>query len=165
MKTTLICAAIGACAACGTPEPTSSTVKLPIQQKIHPNLQPFVEEFLADCETRRSDCVERLSLIESMDVVDIPDLNTKDDEIIVGLCYDRFYTKKIEVNKLIMNKPYIYTRLLMYHELGHCAYGLDHEDDPHAIMAPSMPEMWVIAQNWPEMVMDLFGTIQQKHGD
>lgn len=165
MKTTLICAALGACAACGTPDTPPKPEAATAGPQVDLELQPFVDDFLQECETRRTDCTESLNRIKSIRVTEIPDINTKDDEVVIGLCYDNIFNRRIEINKEIIGKSYTYIRVLVYHELGHCAYDLDHDKDPKAIMAANMPDMWVIIKNWEDMVMDLFGAIQQKHGD
>lgn len=172
MRSTIICFLLGACAACGTmdvtpppmtsePQPTAKTSG----PKIDKELQRFVDEFMLDCEARRTDCAKKLGRISSITVATIPDENPNDNELVVGLCYDRFFTHRIEINKEIINKPDMYLRVLMYHEIGHCAYGLDHEKEPDMIMSPMMPGLLTLLQHWSSMVTDFFATIQEKHGD
>jgi hypothetical protein len=168
MKNLLACLLAVICIACGVYD-----VKDVIQTEesghistgIDPELQPFVDDFMRDCEARRTDCAKRMDRIKSIKLVDMPDLDKSDDEAVIGLCYDRPFTRRIEISKDIMDKPNLYIKVLMYHEIGHCAYGLDHETVPDAIMSPVMPSFVLLLRDWQLLLADFFVTIAQKHGD
>jgi hypothetical protein len=168
MRSALACFLLGACAACGTMDSREVVQKRPPQstkQYIDEDLQPFVNEFMRDCEARRTDCAKKMAKISSITITEIPDVDPSDTEMVIGLCHDGLFTKRIEINKAVMDKPYIYLRVLMYHEIGHCAYDLDHEEANNTIMSPVMPRFLVIVQDWNLMLADFFVSIYQKHGD
>jgi hypothetical protein len=170
MKSMLISFILGACIACGTSElPRPEQENPPAQDgsgpQVDSQLKVFVENFLEDCEARRTDCAEKLDRIRSIRIVEMPDLDTQDKEVTIGLCYDNLFNRRIEINKDIMDNSYIYIKVLIYHEIGHCAYGLDHEKKENMLMSPVMPGLAYIWRNWRLMLDDYFAAIHEKHGD
>jgi hypothetical protein len=166
MRSLLLTAFIGACVACGTndsqvPAPTADLIERPA---IDSEVKGYVDMFMADCEARRTDCKENLAKILEIRVVTIPDLNPKDDEVTVGLCYDGFFFKRIHINKIALAYHGRYMQTLIYHELGHCMYNLDHEEKLDMIMSPVMPSIVTLVQNWNLLLADLFVAIEEKHG-
>lgn len=157
---------ISACVACGT-----SDAQKPLEPKligpppaVDKELRPYVDMFIRDCEARRKDCQERLSKILEIRVVNMPNFSKKDDEIVIGLCYDGFLIKRIEINKQIMSYHGRYLQTLVYHELGHCMYDLEHEQRTDMIMSPAMPEITILMQYWNDMLAEFFSAIEEQHG-
>ena len=168
MKSMFVLFLLGACAACGTTDALTTTTqpKRP-EQSMHvdKDLQRFVDDFMRDCEARRTDCTKKMSQIDSIRVTVIPDLDTSDTEFVIGLCYDRPFNKYIEINKEIMSKSDWYIKTLLYHEIGHCAYDLDHDEQENTLMSPLIPPLYIIIRDWRLMLGDFFSAIYEKHGD
>ena len=165
----LISALIGACVACGTQDSTDipdEEVQKPslTGPVIDKSLRSYVRQFLNDCEVRRTDCEARLSLLEEIKVVDIPDEKPNDDEVVVGLCYSNFFQKKVHINSLALKFSGRYMQALVYHELGHCMYGLDHEKKPDMLMSEMMPSLLVLVRDWDELLADFFAAIEEENG-
>jgi hypothetical protein len=168
MRSTLVLFLLGACAACGTTDSLTTTPQpKPPEQGTHidKDLQRFVDDFMRDCEARRTDCAEKMSQIDSIRITEIPDLDTKDNEYVIGLCHDRPFNKYIEINKEIMSKSDWYIKTLLYHEIGHCAYDLDHDAQENTLMSPLIPPLYIIIRDWQLMLGDFFSAIYEKHGD
>ena len=165
MRSMLVSFLLGACAACGTTDSLNSPKQPEQSTYIDKDLQRFVDDFMRDCEARRSDCAEKMSQIDSIRITVIPDLDTSDTEFVIGLCYDRAFTKNIEINKEIMSKSDWYIKTLLYHEIGHCAYDLDHDEQENTLMSPLIPPLYVIIRDWQLMLGDFFYSIYEKHGD
>lgn len=165
MRSMLVLFLLGACAACGTTDSLNTPNQVNSSTYVDKDLQRFVDDFMRDCEARRTDCAEKMSQIDSIRVTVIPDLDTKDNEYVIGLCYDRPFNKYIEINKEIMNKSDWYIKTLLYHEIGHCAYDLDHDEQENTLMSPLIPPLYIIIRDWQLMLGDFFSAIYEKHGD
>jgi len=163
---------VGACAACGTsdirqvePRLQPTPVDAPARETfIDEDLRLYVELFMNDCEARRTDCEEKLKLVEEIRLVEIPDLNKQDKEMVVGLCYLNFFSNKVHISKAVFSFGHKYVQTIMYHELGHCMYDLDHEKKDDMLMSAMMPDLTVLLQDWPQLLDDFFAAIQEQHG-
>jgi len=161
---------LGACVACGTQElfestpPYTTPVNKTYKTEIDEILYPFVAMFLKDCEARRTDCKKKLERIKEIKVIDMPDLNESDNEIVIGLCYDTLLNRRVHINRIIIDFSNQYLQALMYHELGHCMYNLDHLKQPDKIMSPEMPSLLVLMSQWEELVEELFVAIRKGNG-
>ena len=161
---------LGACVACGTqdifePTPTyTAPVNKTYETEIDEVLYPFVAMFLKDCEARRTDCKKKLERIKEIKVVDIPDVDKSDKEVVIGLCYDTLFNRRVHINRAIIDYADRYLQALMYHELGHCMYGLDHLKQSDRIMSPAMPPLLVLINQWEELVEELFVAIRKDNG-
>lgn len=160
----------GACVACGTgsifsPSPTYNAPKtIMYGVDVDKQLELPVALFLQDCKSRRLDCLQKLSKIKEIKIVDIPDIDTTDNEIVIGLCYDSIFNRRVHINKQIVNFADRYLQALIYHELGHCMYDLDHAEESDRIMSPAMPPLVVLINRWSTMVAELFSSIEERHG-
>ncbi len=161
-----------ACIACGTedifqPTPTynSPVSKTPSGEvDIDEELELFVSLFMQDCKQRRTDCEYRLNKLKEIKVVDMPDLDKTDNEVVIGLCYDTLFSKRVHINRAIIDYADRYLQALMYHELGHCMYGLDHLEESDKLMSPSMPSFTVLMRDWGALVEEMFTAIKEQHG-
>lgn len=168
---TLILSVVTAtCIACGTGDifypaqsprlPTDVTYETEIDEE----LKLFVALFMQDCKERRTDCEYRLNRIKEIKVVDMPDLDKTDNETVVGLCYDGLFVKRVHVNRDIIDYADRYLQALMYHELGHCMYGLDHLEESDKLMSPAMPSFTTLLRNWRPLVDEMFAMIKENNG-
>jgi hypothetical protein len=170
ITTVLLSLVIGACVACGTGdifEPTPNynpPVNKTYDVEIDEELEMFVNLFMHDCNTRRTDCKYRLQRIKEIKVVDMPDLDKSDNEVVIGLCYDTIFSKRVHINRDVINFSDRYLQALMYHELGHCMYGLDHLQESDKLMSPAMPSFPVLIRDWKTLVEEMFTTIKEYHG-
>lgn len=158
---------IAACVACGTKDTYQKPSEPVLVEKapaIDQELKPYVAMFMHDCEARRTDCKTRLSKILEIRAVNIPDFNEKDNEVVIGLCYDGFLYKRVEINKAIIHYHVKYLQTLIYHELGHCMYDLEHENKTDTIMSPVMPDITILIKEWEALLLDFFATIEERNG-
>lgn len=161
---------LGACVACGTDDifraaPTYTTPTNRIYETdIDEELELFVNLFMADCDKRRTDCKKRLERIKEIKVVDIPDLDKTDNELVIGLCYDNIFNRRVHINRAVIDFTDRYLQALMYHELGHCMYGLDHLEQSDRLMSPAIPSIIVLIEDWPELVEEFFAAIRKENG-
>jgi hypothetical protein len=168
--TLLLSFVIGACVACGTDDIFQSTpvYNPPINNKheveIDEELKLFVDLFMEDCNTRRTDCKHRLQKIKEIKVVDMPDVDKLDNQVVIGVCYDNIIYKKVHINKEMIGYADKYLQALMYHELGHCMYDLDHVEESDKLMSPAMPSFIILLQNWKELVTEMFTAIEERNG-
>jgi predicted metal-dependent hydrolase len=161
-----------ACVACGTgdifeptpPYNTPTTGNKTYETEIDEELELFVALFMADCEAKRKDCKYRLNKIKEIKVVDMPDLDKSDNEMVIGLCYDSLFTKRVHVNREIIHYADRYLQALVYHELGHCMYGLDHVEESDKLMSPAMPSFTALMRDWGKLVEEMFNAIEEYHG-
>lgn len=142
------------------------SVKETAEEPIDPRLQRFVDAFLTDCTARRKDCVQALARIDSIKVVDrLPDFVQKEDAEVIGRCYISFRRRRIEVIKETLFQPDRYMRALIYHEIGHCAYDLEHVPEDDVLMAEHMPGMPALVFKWKELLDGFFAEIAKKNDD
>ena len=163
---------VGACVACGTADdvlqeqPKAKQTPVPYTggPAIDKELQPYVDLFMKDCEVRRLDCQDNLNKLKEIKVVDMEDKNKEDAEVTVGLCYSSLFSKRIHINRLALEYKGRYMQTLVYHELGHCMYDLDHEKKPDMLMSEIMPSMVVIVRDWQTLLDDFFAAIEEENG-
>lgn len=141
------------------------SVKRTEPESVDSRLQRFVTEFFLECSARRSDCKKALASIESIQVVDKLSDFDPGDEGVIGRCYISLYRKKIEILKEVLWKPDRYIKALVYHEIGHCAYNLDHVRETDELMSEYMPGMPALVFRWEAMLAQFFLEIRQKNGD
>lgn len=166
-------AMVGACVACGVGDDRVVTRdKVPPKEKtertdgprVDEELKLYVELFMADCEARRTDCEKKLNSIYEIRVVEMEDKNKNDKEIVIGVCYLNLFSNKVHINKLAFQYGHKYVQTIMYHELGHCMYDLDHEEKDDMLMSPMMPELKTILHDWSRLLDDFFAAIQEQNG-
>lgn len=172
VTTFVISALVGACVACGTgeeplpKEPKTTATPRPVQDgpAIDKELQYYVDLFIDDCEVRRKDCKMRLSWLKEIKVVEMEDKDKTDQAVTVGLCYLSIFSRRVHINKVALEYSSRYVQTLVYHELGHCMYDLDHEEKPDMLMSEMMPSMAVIFRDWNHLLDDFFAAIEEENG-
>lgn len=108
---------------------------------------PFLLEFSADAISRKVPCHQTAYIGFQKDLI-------KDNEAVLGYCYTFSSVRFI--------RPYwdemdtAMQRTLFYHELGHCALGLDHESGQPDIMNPYILPNRIAVPHWDELVNSLF---------
>jgi len=136
---------------------------IPVTNQVRPTLlsedfRPFVEQFYIDAEKRD---VATSTMVESVGFID--DYGEGMDTI--GRCSE-FYThqsgpvtRKVTVLRSDWDASTdIHRKLVLYHELGHCALGLHHTEESQQIMAKyALPDIFA-ELNWDELVNTLFTT-------
>jgi hypothetical protein len=155
------------CVACGTQEDNGivrPALPLEYDTEIDAALMPYVQGFIQDCEQRRTDCRKRLRLVKEVKVVPITHKQDNPDLITVGLCYKNLVASKVHISDEILKNSGYYIRAVVYHELGHCMYDLEHEGQDGRLMGEVMPSIFTIIQQWPTMVSELFDQAQERHG-
>jgi hypothetical protein len=124
-----------------------------LSHRIHPTLEPLVSLFSADALDRDVPCYHTLT------IGFIDKLPKNVDEHTIGYCM-----QSIEVRML---KPYweaasATERLtLLYHELGHCALGLEHHDDDYDIMNSFLLHETIAEKEWDELVNKMFRRVKK----
>ena len=53
-------------------------------------------------------------------------------------------------------------RALMFHEIAHCAYGLDHVPEKNKLMSEYMPLPSTIIYEWDRLVDEMFTQIKTR---
>lgn len=116
-------------------------------------LFPYLVRFSGDAQARDVPCYYTITV----GVMDGKPGDLSDDAI--GFCQPplrlmvlkSFWSTASEMEKMS----------LMYHELGHCALGLDHEDDVPDIMNSYLIDEEVAVRQWDTLVNTLFERAKQ----
>jgi hypothetical protein len=122
---------------------TFSSACLP---NVHPTLRPYVEEWIEDCKDHGIDYAEELSKIKSI----------RYSPLIKGywgICFNPDSTlsegRIITISSAIEPTDAALLRLVVYHELGHCAFDYDHIDNSgYDIMNSVLPNSEVLLYNY-----------------
>lgn len=152
---------IGILVACGTFEqPPVHT-----EQDIDSRLQPYVDQFLQDCETRRADCRTKFAKITSIKVHKAFPLSDDITEDTIGLCQLSRRRNWIMIKEEVFDRFDEHVRALMYHELAHCVYELDHVPEKNKLMSTHMPDILTVVYKWDKLVNEMFAQVEQRHGN
>jgi hypothetical protein len=105
---------------------------------VSPELQPAYEEWIEGCKSRKIPWKREVARMDSI-------LFNPLEEGYWGKCYG----DKIVVNSedIEPNDTFL-IKLIMFHELGHCAFGYTHDDMGIAIMNTYLPSDKIIAYRW-----------------
>lgn len=141
------------------------SVKQAEQDPVDPKLHRFIEAFLKECNQRRKDCQQALNRIESIKILDKLSGFEPGDEGVIGRCYIFFRKRKIEILREVMVQPDKYIKALLYHEIGHCGYDLEHVPEEDTLMSEHMPGMPTLVFKWKELMDGFFAEIRKKNGD
>lgn len=115
---------------------------------IDPLLQPYVDVWVEDCKEHNIDYKMYLRRMDSIKFENIyPGY--------LGVCYNH----NIYISK--QHSPYMadfYLLIVVYHELGHCAFDYEHDDSEPAIMNSSLSKdkisnYWLY---WPQLKTQYF---------
>lgn len=159
---------------CGSSDPTFYPAPTPVPRNSVPKVDEAVKEYVSGfkdiCDSRPSPvCLKRWPRIEYITVVKDEAIRTdaaKDNW--VGVCWEYTDSKHqlVKANVQILDNdgrgnPWDADSLkgIIYHELGHCALNLEHEDSPYTnpkMMNPSLYSYHIYANNWEKMVEEEF---------
>ena len=131
----------------------------PEVQNIDGKLRPYFEEFRQVCKTRRADCDDSLNKIKSVSVSPVFPPEGKDA---LGLCYLGRKYNWIIVHSSMLERFHEELRALMFHEIAHCAYGLDHVPEKNKLMSEYMPLPSTIIYEWDRLVDEMFTQIKTR---
>lgn len=127
-------------------------------------LAPFLDDFRRDAALHARDLEEpdrfRLDWFGSLE---------DPDDGQVGFCQRRVVERRlsqtvvdirtIEISRSLSDQPHSLRRSI-YHELGHCLLGLDHDDvvSPESIMAAKFVSRAYTPKEWSRLVAELLAT-------
>jgi predicted metal-dependent hydrolase len=161
LKVLISLAFMGAVIACGTFEqPPVHT-----EQDIDKRLQPYVDHFLVDCEARRADCYTKFGKITSIKVHKSFPLSDDITEDTIGLCQLTKRRNWIMIKESVFDMFEEHIRALVYHELAHCMYELDHVPQKNKLMSANMPDSATVVYKWRKLVDEMFDQVEQTHGN
>ena len=134
-------------------QPASPCTEETIFGKVHPTLSFQVKQFSEDAIKHNSPCYYTIVIgMAETFPSDIP-------EQVIGYCQSPV---KLMIKKSFWEKASATERLtLMYHELGHCALGLDHKDDVPDIMNSYILDDATAEKQWDKLVTTMFGRAKQ----
>lgn len=117
-------------------------------------LVPYIKLFIADAQSFGVGCyyIDRIILAEVA------------DDKIAGYCH---YNNKIIIDSTFWKHATEAERLvLVYHELGHCALGLDHTAETETeIMNPYVLHGSVVRRYWDELRYRMFEQAKKQQAD
>lgn len=146
-----------------------SVLSIPVANKdlprIDPEVQEFVDQFMHDCQLRRKDCYQKLSRVREIKVIEMVTFAEEEPGETIGRCYYGTLSSTIHLSKDAMRYADRYIKALVYHELGHCMYDLDHVERPGAVMSPYLPPLLYLVFQWDALLDEFFEQIRQKNGD
>lgn len=120
-----------------------------IAYRIHPTVEYAVEQFAADAVGRDVPCytVDTVGFLSKLP----PELEDKD---VVGFCK---FPIEVRFMKRFWDHASANQRLaLVYHELGHCALRLEHDDTMPDIMNSYLLPEYFVEKEWDSLVNKLF---------
>lgn len=159
LAATLLSTSCGSALACKTeiihrrqPGPEPCTIDN-IVYNFDEQLRTQIEAFSADALKREVPCLlTRKAIIEDK----FPD---KMGENVIGYCQ---FPWTISFKKSYWDTASAADRMvLVYHELGHCALGLDHLDGQHDIMNSYLLPGDVADRKWDKLVNSMFGRVNK----
>lgn len=150
--------------ACGMPE-RHTMVRTSERQIVDSRLLEHMEAFRADCKLYRDDCDSRIATVSSLAVVQSfdPDASVPPDAI--GLCLLQLPSVRIEIQAEQLYAPAAYLRAIVYHELAHCAYYLQHVERKGTLISPHIPDRIILKLEWDRLVTELFAEIGAQYAD
>ena len=105
---------------------------------VSPELEPAYQEWVAECKTRKIPWRREVARMDSI-------LFAPLEEGYWGKCFgDRIVVNSHDIDTM----DQFLIKLIMYHELGHCAFGYTHDDMGIAIMNTYLPSDKIIAYRW-----------------
>jgi len=128
---------------------------------VHADFKPYLEEFQNIMRSAGKHDGDIRSLNHFIWVDQFKDPSTP----VVGQCqsleYSGTFYKKRMWNIEILKREYSPNQLreLLFHELGHCIYKLDHRDDKLAIMNPYLSSEKQLVPAWDEMLQDFIDSV------
>ena len=124
--------------------------------RVDTTMKPYVDMFLADCKKARLS-TKKFYKLESITYSVLPGA-------ISGVCIPR--QKKVYIDAMTAANYPNGLKLLIYHELGHCAAGLAHipNESGLAIMNPYLDfqDLDKYYDNWETLVIMLFSDMHPK---
>ena len=124
-------------------------------------LRPYVDQFMRDCAARRTDCEEQLRWVKEIKAVDMRKMQAPSGNMVIGLCYINHIYHRVHINKKILHYGSSYIRAVVYHELGHCLYNLDHSPNQGDLMFEVIPDIFTLSEEWPRLMAGLFAMIEE----
>lgn len=124
-------------------------------------LRPYVDQFMRDCAARRTDCEEQLRWVKEIKAVDMRKMQAPSGNMVIGLCYINPIYHRVHINKKILHYGSSYIRAVVYHELGHCLYNLDHSPNQGDLMFEVIPDIFTLSEEWPRLMAGLFAMIEE----
>ncbi len=115
------------------------TACIPIRSPyISPELKPAYEEWVESCKTKKIPWRREVSRMDSILFAPLEDGYW-------GKCFgDRIVINSLDID----TTDEFLIKLIMYHELGHCAFGYTHDDMGVAIMNTYLPSDKIIVYRW-----------------
>lgn len=105
---------------------------------VSPELRPAYEEWIEGCKTRKIPWRREVSRMDSI-------LFSPLEEGYWGKCFgDRIVVNSMDIDTM----DQFLIKLIMYHELGHCAFGYTHDDMGVAIMNTYLPSDKIVVYMW-----------------
>jgi hypothetical protein len=117
-------------------------------------LQGQITDFINDCTDKtKADCQNILdSTVLSITITDV----LTDDT--AGSCTTyKDKTKKILIDRATCEQSYIECKILIYHELGHCLFNLEHTES--GLMAKQMYNKQVLENNSVEFIEEFWKSV------
>jgi hypothetical protein len=158
MKTALSALCVwGGTVACGSRDPVMDFLHLNSKIEIDPKLQPFVSEFVEECQKRDlgDHCRDQLA---EMDYIKF----SSEVPVMEGACGRiEGVPTRIIISPLVKEQV---LRFMMFHELGHCLLGKEH-DNSTIIMRDSYDDSSQIMTygiDWKKAVKQLFGDAEEE---
>jgi hypothetical protein len=119
---------------------------------IDPRLQKYIDEWQEDLNAEGVDTKSVFISLRSICIKNIPD-----DK--VGVSY--YYKRTIEIDPVVLNRGEYSMRGAIYHELGHFAFGLEHESCQ--MMSTRILSEEVYKNNWDEMKKEYITLLRKQN--
>lgn len=150
--------------ACGVME-RPQIVRTPANQEVDSRLLPYLEDFRKECKRFRKDCDTRIAAVQSLKVVkDFAHEPSLSPET-VGVCLLSFPSARIEIREDQLGTSKRYMRAIVYHELTHCAYYIDHVSRKGTLISEYIPDFIVLNTKWDRLITELFQEIGARYAD
>ena len=160
----LLCMMLAGCGSqfsCGSQRVNTPPAQLPdspctgekIAGRLHPTLSFYVDRFTADARQYGKPCYYTFTI--GFITERPPDIG----DAAVGYCRRGF---EVRVVKSFWDSASATERnVLIYHELGHCALGLDHVDDKPDIMNSYLLDESIADKKWDSLVKTMFERVAE----
>lgn len=128
---------------------------------VHPDFQQYFDEFML----LMNDAGKGDGDVRSLNIFRWTDSLPEEPTAVVGQCQELEYSdtfhKRDMWNIEILKRPYGARQLreLVFHELGHCVYKMDHREDKLAIMNPMLSSEKELTASWDEMQKDFINSV------
>jgi hypothetical protein len=130
-------------------QPYSPCSETTIGGRVHPQLDFYVEQFASDAAKRSVPCYYTFTI--GFQESRPPDIG----ETVIGYCRPGFELRVM--NSFWRSSSGVERMVLMYHELGHCALGLDHLDGEPDIMNTYLLDEVTADKQWDKLINNMFG--------